>query len=62
MSIPCPMPRTFFDGSGNDRASTETTAVHTFSAARTTECPFQCVYQSTSGMPSGRTSGAASTA
>ena len=36
--------------------------VETLSAARTTACPFQCVYQRTSGISSGRTSGAASTA
>ncbi len=52
-SMPWPIPRTFGDASGNERRSTVTTAVQTFSAARTMELPFQCVYQRTSGIPSG---------
>src|SRR5436309_10986438 len=32
-SMPCPMPRTLREGRGNERASTETIAVHTLSAA-----------------------------
>src|SRR5205809_375753 len=48
MSIPCPIPWTLRDGSGNERSSTLTTSVHTAVAMRRTACAFQCVYQSRS--------------
>ncbi len=62
MSIPCPIGTTFGDGSGKERVSTVTIADETRSARRSVGPPRQCVNQSTSGIPSGRTIGAASTA
>ncbi len=62
MSIPWPIGTTFADGSGNERVSTLTTADETRSASFSVVAARQCVYQSTSRIPSGRTIGAASTA
>jgi hypothetical protein len=59
-SIPCPIGRTLGDVNGNERKSTLTIAVASLVAARSVEDAFQCVYQSTSGVRRGRTSGAAS--
>ena len=50
------------EGSGNERSSTDVTAVEARSAACRSRLARQCVNQRTSGTPSGRTSGAARTA
>ena len=60
--MPCPIARTFFDRSGNVRGSTVSTVDATRSAARSVRDACQCVYQSSTLTPSGRASGAASTA
>src|SRR5439155_1669050 len=61
-SIPWPSATSFDDSSGNERRSTLTTRVTTRSATRKDRPAYQCVYQSSSGIRSGRTSGAAKSA
>ena len=60
--MPWPMATTFRESMGNERRSTLTTAVDALSAASSVRVRFQCVNQRRSGTPSGRASGAASTA
>ena len=59
MSMPWPIASTLFESSGKERLSTLSTAVESRSARTSVRLRFQCVNQSSSGMPRGRTSGAA---
>ena len=61
-SIPWPIARSFDDRSGNERSSTDTTAVESRSASERSRELRQCVNQSKTFVPTGRASGAASTA
>ena len=61
-SIPCPSGTSFGVSSGNERRSTLSTFVDAAVAARRSGLARQCAYQSRTGTPSGRASGAASTA
>ena len=61
-SMPCPIARTFGESSGKVRRSTLRITFDSRAASRSVGLGFQCVYQSTTGTPSGRASGAASTA
>ena len=61
-SMPWPIATSFRERSGNVRSSTLSTLVETRSAARSSRLLRQCVNQRKTSTPSGRASGAASTA
>ena len=60
--MPWPIGRTFFESSGTVRRSTVRIALTSGSATRSRLPPPACVNQSRTGTPSGRASGAATTA